>query len=63
VTPNPPEVEPHDFHPQKWRRWLCRSCYAPRILHPRLEWVRSRAIGDNNYLSPNFPGFYNGEGW
>lgn len=55
------EVGPHDFSPQGWRRWICRHCYAPRILHPRLQWARSRPVHDHRYYSRLAPHFR--EGW
>lgn len=51
---------PHPWSPQRWRRWLCRHCYAPKPLHPRTEWVRSRPLGDTQYLSKNAPHFNGG---
>ncbi len=54
-------VGPHEFARRGWRRWICRHCYAPRSLHPRKAWVRSRPLHDNRYLSANAPHFK--EGW
>ena len=56
-----PQVEPHDFRRRGWRFWLCTHCYAPRSLHPRHGWTRSRPYGDNRYLSADAPHFK--EGW
>lgn len=50
-------VEPHEFEHKGWRLWLCRRCYAPRELHPRLHWVLARSLTDNRYLSANAPHF------
>lgn len=55
------DVAPHDFERKGWCIWLCRHCYAPRSLHPRRDWVRSRHRGDNTYVSKNAPHFK--EGW
>jgi hypothetical protein len=56
---------PHFWTPKGWRFWLCRHCYAPRSLHNynggRDQWVRSRPLNDNRYLSKNAPHFT--EGW
>jgi len=52
---------PHDFHRRGWRWWLCRHCYAPRALHPRQRYVRSRPVDDNLVLSRRAPHFR--EGW
>lgn len=54
-------VGPHPFEPRGWRKWICRHCYAPRSLHPRLSWAVSRPLTDNRYLSQNAPHFR--EGW
>lgn len=54
-------VGPHPWTPKGWRLWLCRRCYAPRTLHPRTGWTRSRPLHDNQYLSVNAPHF--NEGW
>lgn len=57
------DVEPHEFVPMGrfWHRWLCRHCYAPRKLHPRLKWVKARSLRDHTYLSADAPHFK--EGW
>lgn len=55
------DTAPHVWEAMGWRRWLCRHCYAPKKLHPRLDWARSRALGDHRYLSVNAPHFK--EGW
>jgi hypothetical protein len=53
---------PHPFmRVSRLRWWLCRHCYAPRSLHPRRGWVRSRPLGDRRYLSADAPHFR--EGW
>ena len=52
---------PHPFVRQGWRWWLCRHCYAPKTLHPRLGWVKARPLGDRRYLSADAPHFC--EGW
>lgn len=52
---------PHHWQAKGWRFWLCRHCYAPKSLHPRTEWTRSRPLHDNQYLSANAPHFT--EGW
>ena len=55
-------VEPHEFRRRRgWRFWLCTHCYAPKSLHPRKGWVKSRPLGDNTYLSASAPHFK--EGW
>ncbi|HEY9410771.1 MAG TPA: hypothetical protein VIP77_14420 [Jiangellaceae bacterium] len=54
-------TSPHPFARKGWRFWICRHCYAPRTLHPRTEWVRSRPLHRNDYLSANAPHFK--EGW
>ncbi len=55
------EVAPHEFCRRGWRFWICNACFAPRKLHPRRRWVRSRPYGVNYYLSPDAPHFK--EGW
>lgn len=52
---------PHSFRRHGWRFWICRRCYAPRALHPRAYWTRTRQSGDHSYLSPMAPHFK--EGW
>lgn len=52
---------PHEFRRHGWRFWLCLHCYAPRLLHPRRTWVRSRPAGDHRSLSADAPHFE--EGW
>ena len=54
-------VSPHDFERRGRRFWICRHCYAPRSLHPRIEWVRARPLTDHRYLSKDAPHFK--EGW
>lgn len=44
---SPPHVAPHDFARRGWRFWICRHCYAPRKVHPKKFWSRSRPIHDN----------------
>jgi hypothetical protein len=64
MTTNVPaglDAAPHDFVRRGWRFWICRHCFAPRSLHPRIGWVRSRPLGDNCYLSATAPHFK--EGW
>lgn len=51
---------PHHWWGKGWRFWLCRECFAPRSLHPRTEWVTSRPVGNNHYLSANSPHFRHG---
>jgi hypothetical protein len=58
---NQADCEPHEFRRHGWRVWLCTHCYAPRSLHPRHGWTRSRPYGDNRYLSADAPHFK--EGW
>lgn len=61
-SPSPESASaPHDFAPKDWHWWLCRHCYAPRNLHPRRQWARSRPVHDNTFLSANAPHFK--EGW
>lgn len=55
------QVQPHEFVRRGWRFWICHHCYAPRSLHPRTEWVRSRPLGSNHYLAADAPHFQ--EGW
>lgn len=52
---------PHAWGRMGWRFWLCRHCYAPRILHPRDGWVKARPLRDHRYLSGRAPHF--NEGW
>lgn len=59
VTPS--NAAPHNFERLGWRWWLCRHCYAPRSLHPRTVWARSRPLGDRRYLAADAPHF--SEGW
>lgn len=54
-------VSPHPWVPKGWRRWICTHCYAPKALHPRNAWARSRPLHDNRYLSANAPHF--NENW
>lgn len=53
-------VGPHLWAPKGWRRWLCRHCYAPRILHPRFHPALARPLHDNRYISVNAPHFHHG---
>lgn len=59
--PSATSTDPHPWAPKGWRRWLCRHCCAPRVLHPRLGWVHARPLNDNRYLSAEAPHFH--EGW
>lgn len=54
-------VGPHSFARSGWRWWLCRHCYAPKSLHPRIGWVKARPSGDHTYLSANAPHFLSGD--
>lgn len=58
-------VQSHEFHQRRglWNRirGICNHCYAPRSLHPRLEWARARPLHDNTYFPANAPHFK--EGW
>ncbi|MFP3986925.1 hypothetical protein U9R90_05360 [Streptomyces sp. E11-3] len=55
------DTGPHPWQPKGWRRWICLHCYAPKSLHPRTDWGRSRPLHDNRYISPNAP--HLNEGW
>ena len=57
MTAPPTEAAPHAWSPQRWRRWLCRHCYAPRAFHPRTGWVLARRPHDHRYLSVRAPHF------
>lgn len=57
------QVCPHPWTRYGWRFWLCRHCYAPRALHPRTEWARSRSLADHTYLSAGAPHFREGAEW
>lgn len=57
-----PQSGPHEFQRRSWwRGHICIHCFAPRKLHPRKGWAKSRPLGDNRYFSPDAPHFK--EGW
>ena len=58
ITVGVTSTAPHGWQRFRgWRWWLCTHCYAPRSLHPRTGWVRSRPVGDTEYLSKHAPHF------
>lgn len=57
------DVGPHQWERQGWRFWLCRHCYAPWMLHPRLGFAKARPEGDHQYISAEAPHFRSGSGW
>lgn len=53
-------VAPHAWSRKGWRFWICRHCFAPRPLHPRVVWAFSRPVHRNEYLGPDAPHFKGG---
>jgi hypothetical protein len=58
------ESGPHDFTPVRGHPRLCQHCYAPRRLHPRQRYTRSRPLGDLSYYRADSARFHEeGSNW